>query len=170
MRSNPLFVMVNRLSLFLFLIFSFLACTKDIPRDEDFGLYNLDVTLHSENLKAVGTKGYGFVKFRQAPDTARIITLDTWVFNLKPLHAYLLQRAVNPITDNGCNSTSWLTLGKGLVPQSIQTDEKGNGQENLFRNITSIPRGTQFHITFQIVDAETLTTVLSSDCYQYTVR
>ncbi|HMH33365.1 MAG TPA: hypothetical protein VK543_10065 [Puia sp.] len=170
MKKNYSFVIANRFALFIFFVWVFSACTKSPPEDKDLGLYDIDVKLQPENVKDHGFGGFGFVKFRQNPDTARIITLDTWVFALKPNHAYLLQRAANPIADITCTNTAWLTLGKGLVPQSIETDSKGNGQENLFRDITGVARGMTFHIAFQIVDAETLTTVLSSDCYQYTVR
>jgi hypothetical protein len=41
---------------------------------------------------------------------------------------------------------------------------------DLWRAITSIARGSQFHIHFQIVDGVTMATVLTSDCYDYTVR
>ena len=42
--------------------------------------------------------------------------------------------------------------------------------EQLWRDVTAIPSGTEFDIHFQIIDAETLTVVLTSGCYQYTVR
>ena len=106
----------------------------------------------------------------QDPDTARIINLNTWVRNLEPNHSYLLQRAVNPITDPDCSSTAWLTLGLGLDQQDLKTDSKGDGHAELWRAVTSIARGTQFRIHFQIVDATTLNPVLFSDCYDYTVR
>ena len=130
----------------------------------DMPPYNLNVKLNGESCS-------GFVKFRQHPDTARIINLDTWLFNLKPNHAYLLQRAVNPIADpTQCSSTAWLTLGLGLTPQAIHTNYKGNGMEPLWRDITAIPRETEFYIHFQVIDSLTSEVVLSSDCYQYTVR
>ena len=130
-------------------------------------LYDLDVRLQS-----VGkNKGAGFIKYRQNPDTARIITLETWVTNLRPNSSYLLQRAVNPIADvTGCSSTAWLTLGEGLLPKPIVTNAHGDGSAKLWRDITGIPRGTAFHIRFQIVDATTLSPVLTSDCFDYTVR
>jgi hypothetical protein len=157
----------------MILLFSFVACDKNAPDDgvNTAPYYNLDVTLLPVNAKAgFGENGAGFIKFRQDPDTARIITLETWVFHLQPNHSYLLQRAVDPITSSTCTSTVWLTLGKGLVPQDIQTDAKGNGHEDLFRNVTAATRGSQFRIHFQIIDATTLETVLTSDCTQYTVR
>lgn len=130
-------------------------------------LYDLDVRLRGEGKKA----GAGFIKFRQNPDTARIITLDTWVTNLLPNHPYLLQRAVNPVADiTGCSSTAWLTLGEGLQPKSILTNAHGDGNAKLWRDITSIARGTAFHIRFRILDAATLAPVLTSDCFDYTVR
>jgi hypothetical protein len=162
-----------RCSLFVFLIIFFAACDKNMP-DECVNIapyYNLDVTLLPASAKSgLGEHAGAFLKFRQDPDTARIITLDTWVFDLQPNHAYSLQRAVDPITTSTCVSTAWLTLGEGLVAQNIQTDARGNGEADLFRAVTSIARGTQFRIHFQIIDAATAETVLTSDCFQYTVR
>ncbi len=147
------------------LMIAFSGCKKDdYPLNP---LYDLDVHLQREHQNA----GAGFMKFRQNPDTARVITLETWVTKLLPNHAYLLQRAVNPIADiTGCSSIAWLTLGEGLQPKSIVTNAQGNGYANLWRDITGIPRGTAFHIRFQMVDAATLAPVLSSDCFDYTVR
>jgi hypothetical protein len=147
----------------------FISCEKSTPQ-ENLQPYGIDATLKPDNSKDKSLKGFGLVKFRQDPDTARIIALDTYLYGLQPNHDYLLQRAVNPITDASCTSTVWLTLGKGLVAQAIHTNNQGDGEENLFRDVTSIARGTQFHIHFQIIDAVTLATVLSSDCYEYTVR
>jgi hypothetical protein len=155
------------------LVVLFVACDKSVP---DGGVntppyYNLDVVLSPITAKSgLGDQPGGFLKFRQDPDTARIITLDTWVFHLQPNHAYALQRAVDPISSPDCVSTAWLTLGKGLVPQAINTDAKGDGEADLFRDVTSVARGTQFRIHFQIIDLATGATVLTSDCTQYTVR
>jgi hypothetical protein len=145
---------------------TFFGCKKDIPPADQ--PYDLDVKLYSAGKDFNAS---GFVKFRQNPDTARIIDLDTWVSGLLPDHAYQLQRAVNPISDStGCSSTAWLTLGLGLSPMSIHTDAHGFGQADLWRAVTAIPRGTQFHIHFQVVDSLTSVPVLASDCYNYTVR
>jgi hypothetical protein len=171
--KKTLLLMKHRIFPFIFLLFSFVACDKNVP---DGGVnvapfYNLDVTLLPATTKTdLGEHAAGFLKFRQDPDTARIITLETWVFNLLPNHSYSLQRAVDPITSPDCTSTTWLTLGKGLVPQTINTDARGNGHEDLFRDLTGVTRGLQFRIHFQIVDATTLETVLTSDCTQFTVR
>jgi hypothetical protein len=173
MKKKPLLLIMSRISLFMILLFSFVACDKNVPDDgvNTAPFYNLDVTLLPVTDKTdFGEHAAGFLKFRQDPDTARIITLDTWVFNLLPNHSYSLQRAVDPITSTDCTSTAWLTLGMGLVPQTINTDAKGNGHEDLFRNITAAARGSQFRIHFQIIDATTLETVLTSDCTQFTVR
>jgi len=160
------------LSLIMLFLFVFNACQKGVPGDGANlpPYYNLDVALNPVSLKMGYGNSAGFIKFRQDPDTARIITLETWITHLEPNHPYILQRAVNPITDSSCTSVAWLTLGLGLVPQAIHTDFRGNGHEELFRAVTSIARGTQFRIHFQILDSLTLTPVLSSDCYQYTVR
>ena len=144
----------------------FFSCKKEDPSPIN-PLYDLNVPLKSIGKDA----GSGFIKYRQDPDTARVITLDTWVKNLLPYHSYCLQRAVNPITDvTGCSSTAWLTLGEGLQSKAILTNGKGDGNAKLWRNISGIARGTAFHIRFQIVDALTLVPVLTSDCYVYTVR
>jgi hypothetical protein len=171
MQVNTPKLIAARLTLIVFLATSFIACEKTICK-EKLGPYNLDVKLNSSETKKFDSKssGFGFIKFRQDPDVPLTITLDTWVFNLTPDHDYLLQRAVNPITDNDCTSTAWLTLGKGLVSQPIHTDAFGNGMENLFRNVPATSEGTTFRIHFQIIDAVSLATVLTSDCDQYTVR
>jgi len=111
----------------------------------------------------------GFIKFRQDSGAAKIVTLDTRVRNLEPNHEYLLQRAVD-VFDGICTSTTWLTLGKGLTPQSILTNDEGNGREILWRNVSAIPSGTKFDIHFRLVDAAGMTLVLNSDCYAYMVK
>jgi hypothetical protein len=171
MRINAPKLITARLALVVSLMTAFIACDKTIP-NEELGPYNLDVKLNSSETKKFDSKspGFGFIKFRQDPNVPLTITLDTWVFNLAPNHDYSLQRAVNPITDNDCTSTAWLTLGKGLVSQSIHTDGFGNGMENLFRNVPASSEGATFRIHFQIIDAVSLATVLTSDCDQYTVR
>ena len=155
-----------------------LSCLKDSPLDEHVctlnhtdpsgPCYNLDVLLKGNGKE----KGIGFIKFRQDPDTARIISLETFVKNLIPNHEYLLQRAADPanVVDGDCTSTTWLTLGKGLTPQSILTDSHGDGSESLSRDITAVARGTSFDIHFQIIDAASMEVILASDCYEYTVR
>ena len=123
--------------------------------------FNLEVILRGD--------GFGLVKFRQPNDDAAIIYLDTWVRDLAPNSEYLLQRAVDPIIDDDCTSTSWLTLGKGLEPQSIATDANGTGREELFRNLAAFPPGAEFDIHFQVVNAVTLAVVLQSECYQFRI-
>jgi hypothetical protein len=128
--------------------------------------FNLEVILRGEGPQ------FGHIKFRQDVDAAKIITLETWVRDLEPNHAYLLQRAVDAINvvDGNCTSNSWLTLGKGLVSQPILTDDKGTANEYLFRDITAIPSGSRFDIHFRVIDATTSEVVLNSDCYEYVVR
>jgi hypothetical protein len=131
------------------------------PANPDF---NLEVILRGEG------KSFGLVKFRQDNDAAKIIDLGVWVRDLEPNHAYLLQRAVNTPATGNCSSTGWLTLGLGLTPQAIMTDDKGTGREDLWRDVSAVATGTTFDIHFQIIDANTSAVVLTSDCYQYTVR
>jgi len=122
---------------------------------------NLEVILRGE--------GFGLVKFRQPKDAEAIIFLDTWVRDLAPNTEYLLQRAVDATVDNNCTGTGWLTLGKGLQPQSIVTDDQGVGRAELFRDVSAIPPGSGFDIHFRVIDAQTQSVVLESDCYQYRV-
>lgn len=128
--------------------------------------FNLEVTLRGEG------NSFGLIKFRQDVDPSKIIVLDTWVRNLEPNHQYLLQRAVDAINvvDGNCTSTSWLTLGKGLTPQSILTDDTGTGKVELWRDISAIATGSKFDIHFRVIDAVSLAVVLDSDCYEYVVR
>jgi hypothetical protein len=126
--------------------------------------FNLEVILRGEG------KAFGHVEFRQDNDADKIVTLDTWVRDLAPNHEYKLQRAVDTILDGNCTGTAWLTLGKGLLPQSIFTDENGTGREELFRNLSAFQSGATFDIHFQIIDAQNSAVVLTSDCYQFTIR
>jgi len=125
--------------------------------------FNIEVILRGEG------KQFGHVKFRQDVDPSKIVTLDTWVRDLEPNHAYLLQRAVDT-PDGNCTSTTWLTLGKGTTVYPIVTDDNGTGKESLWRDISAIPSGTGFDIHFRVIDAATLAVVLDSDCYMYVVR
>ena len=124
--------------------------------------FNLNVLLRGD--------GRGFIEFRQPNDGAQIVNLDIRVLHLAPNSSYLLQRAVDPIVDDDCTSTAWLTLGKGLTPQAISTDEHGRGREQLFRDLSAVPAGTPFDIHFQVIDAATSAVVLTSGCYQFTVN
>ena len=127
--------------------------------------YNLNVFLQGESRWA-----FGFIKFRQYPNETQMIHLDTWVHHLEPNTSYQLQRAVDTTIDGDCTSTSWLTLGEGLVAKSIVTDSRGSGSAELFRSVAAIPVGSTFDIHFQIVKEGTTEVVLASDCYEYTVR
>jgi|SRR5688572_12074594 len=128
--------------------------------------FNLEVNLRG------GDGRFGHIKFRQDVDPSKIIVLGTWVRDLEPDHEYLLQRAVDAlnVVDGDCTSTSWLTLGKGLTPQSILTNDNGTGSEELWRDVSAVASGSAFDIHFRIVDATTMAVVLTSDCYQYIVR
>lgn len=141
----------------------FLSCNKEkqTPLTDP---YNLDVTLNGTgNVK-------GNIMFRQDPDTLKIVTLETKIEQLQPNHEYLLQRAVDTQIDGNCTSTAWLTLGKGLTPRSIFTDPYGRGSEVLWRDLSALASGSVFDIHFQVVDAINMSVVLTSGCFQYTVR
>jgi hypothetical protein len=123
--------------------------------------FNLEVILRGD--------GFGLVKFRQPNDDALIIILDTKVRGLEPNTAYVLQRAADTNLDGICSSTSWLTLGKGLDPQTITTDDRGSGEESLFRSVAAVGVGATFDIAFRVVNVATSAVVLTSDCYRYTI-
>ncbi|HLO79317.1 MAG TPA: hypothetical protein VK166_00075 [Chitinophagaceae bacterium] len=161
--------------------FTYLACKKEvsgtgIPESQNATVagnpasaesnYELEVVLRGEN----GSKGH--IHFGQDRDAAKIISLDTRVNNLQPNHNYLLQRAVDPMNavDGNCTSTTWLTLGYGLTPHMITTDDHGDATDVIWRDVTAIPSGARFDIHFRVIDAVNMQQVLYSDCYQYTVR
>jgi hypothetical protein len=128
--------------------------------------FNLEVILRAPN----DGDAFGHVKFRQANDAATVIDLGVWVRDLSPNTHYRLQRAVDTVIDDQCTSTSWLTLGKGLVAQDLITDDTGTAREDLFRVITSPPGGA-FDIRFRVVTtAASPVVVLASDCYQFFIR
>ena len=111
----------------------------------------------------------GVVIFRQPRDVNKVAFLDVTVVNLAPNHSYVLQRATDSTVDDHCTGTNWLTLGRGLDPQAITTDERGFGQAHLFRDLTAIPNGTRFDIHFRVVDPLTSAVVLMSSCHQFAV-
>ena len=123
--------------------------------------FNLEVVLRGE--------GFGLVKFRQPNDADRTVYLDTWVRDLAPNKSYRLERIADTTVDGNCTGTTWLTLGRGLAPQAITTDDKGTGRAELFRNLGSTAAGTTFDIKFHVIDATTSAVVLESACYQFTV-
>jgi len=129
--------------------------------------FNLEVIL--QPVAGGPDNGFGLVKFRQPKDAARIVNLDVWVRGVAPNHSYYLQRATDSNVNDDCLGTNWLTLGQGLVPRAITTDEMGTGRAELFRNLASIPLGTQFDIHFRVIDSATSAVVLESTCYHYTV-
>ncbi len=144
--------------------------------------YNLEVLLRpcSDDVAGcvTGGDGFGHVKFRQAGnDDVQRIDLGVWVRDLAPNTEYFLQRAVDTNLNGSCTGTSWLTLGLGtaLPPQSITTDDRGTGSEDLFRIVPNTA-GSTFDIHFRIVQAapdhtpDPTKVVLISDCYQYSVR
>ena len=113
--------------------------------------------------------GFGLVKFRQPNDADKIVYLDVSVRKLAPNHSYSLQRAIDTSVDDDCTGTNWLTLGRGLTPVAITTDDSGTGRAQLFRDLAAIPAGMQFDIRFRVIDAATTAVVLESGCYQFTV-
>ncbi len=129
--------------------------------------FNLEVVLRP----AAGgpDNGFGLVKFRQPNDANKIVLLDVWVRDLLPNHGYRLQRAVDTNVDDQCTGTNWLTLGQGLAPAAIATDDRGTGRAALFRDLAAVPTGVEFDIHFRVIDEATSAVVLASGCYQFTV-
>ena len=123
--------------------------------------FNLEVVLR-------GDAGFGLVKFRQPNDSAFVVYLDAWVRDLSPNTAYRLQRAVDTTLDGTCDSTAWLTLGQGMTPQAILTDDRGTGSAALWRNVPPQP-GSTFDIHFRVIEEASGAPVLESGCYQYTI-
>ena len=123
--------------------------------------FNLEVILRGD--------GFGLVKFRQPNDGNLTVFLDVWVRDLSPNTSYLLQRAVDPVVDDVCTSTAWLTLGKGSQPQSITTDERGTGREELFRSVSAFPVGSEFDIHFRVIEQATSAVALTRECYQFRI-
>jgi hypothetical protein len=123
--------------------------------------FNVEIMLRGD--------GFGIVKFRQPNDAEAVIYLDTWVRGLAPNTEYVLQRAVDAVVDDNCTSTAWLTLGKGLQPQSILTDAGGTGRAELFRNVSAFQPGSEFDIHFRVVNVQTQAVALESQCYQFRI-
>ena len=70
MRTKKLHTIFGTLALFTLMIALFVSCEKSRPV-EDPQHFDLDVTFHTENIKDHSNKGFGLLKFRQDPDTAR---------------------------------------------------------------------------------------------------
>ncbi len=150
-------------------VFAFAAQAGSIgpPWGPETPHFNLEVVLRGVAGGPDG--GFGLVKFRQPNDAQKIVYLDTWVRDLAPNTSYQLQRAVDTNVNDDCTGTNWLTLGKGPVPQTITTDDRGTGREPLWRDLAAVPLGTQFDIHFRVIDAVSKAVVLDSGCYQFTV-
>ena len=125
--------------------------------------FNLEAVLRDVN----DGPGFGLVKFRQPKDGELVIYLDAWVRDLQPNTEYQLQRAVDTDVDGNCPSTSWLTLGKGLTPEAIVTDDRGFGRADLFRALPDNLEGTRFDIAFRVIERATGAVALRSGCYEY---
>jgi hypothetical protein len=115
------------------------------------------------------THAFGVVLFRQPHDAEKVVFLDVWTLGLAPNHSYSLQRATDTTVDDTCTGTNWLTLGRGLEPQAIETNERGFGRADLFRDLAAFPDGMRFDIQFRVIDSVTQDVVLVSACHQYTV-
>lgn len=113
--------------------------------------------------------GIGILNFRQPKDANKIVLLDVRVRGLLPNHSYLLQRATDTSVDDDCTGTNWLTLGRGLNPRAITTNNSAAGRAKLSRDLAAVPTGMQLDIHFRVIDAVTSAVVLESFCHQFTV-
>lgn len=137
--------------------------------DARSGAHGGSLTPHRNLQVILRGEGFGLVKFRQPKDDDLIVYLDVRLRGLAPNTTYFLQRAVDTNVDGICTGTTWLTLGRGIEPQSITTDENGTARAQLFRNLAAFPVGTEFDIHFRVIEAETSAVVLTSECYQFVV-
>lgn len=164
MHKRNLLIALTPLAVLLVLVSITSSAVGQVPDSGPWGpetpSFNLEVILRGE--------GFGHVKFRQPNDDAFIVYLDVWLRDLAPNTSYLLQRAVDTNVDDNCTSSSWLTLGKGLQPQSITTDATGSGREELFRILPASP-GSEFDIHFRVIEEATSAVVLTSQCYQFRI-
>jgi len=112
---------------------------------------------------------FGVVFFRQPHDAEKVVFLDVWTLGLTPNHSYSLQRATDSMVNDDCQGMNWLTLGRGVDPQAIETNERGYGRAHLFRDLAAFPDGTQFDIQFRVVDSVTQDVLLVTACHQFTV-
>jgi len=154
-----------------------LGCSSDLTVPEEAGgasSISFAASLSpSRNLEIIlqpsgAGSGFGLVKFRQPKDEQAIVNLDVWVRDLSPNASYQLQRATDVSVNDVCDGTNWLTLGQGLLPRSIVTDDQGTGREALFRDLSAVPPGSAFDIYFRVIDAAGAV-VLQSECYQFVV-
>jgi hypothetical protein len=118
-----------------------------------------------------GGDAFGLVEFRQHNDGLVRIDLEAWVRDLEAWAPYHLQRAVDTVLDGSCTSEGWLTLGDGLVPKPLTTDDRGRGRETFYRDLPTAFVGQKYDIHFRVVTATTPPIeVLRSGCHQYVVQ
>ena len=122
------------------------------------------------NLQAIlRGDGFGLVELRQEKDpTQNILYMDVWVRDLLPNTSYGLQRAVDGPRDGVCTGTNWLTMGQGLAPQPILTDDRGTGRASLWRAVPTTATPSDIH--FRVIQTGTTTIALQSDCHQLLLR
>jgi hypothetical protein len=146
------------------------AAAQAIPGDWNPDGARFNLVIHLRPAEGSPDKGFGLVKFRQPQDENKIVYLDVRLRHLAPDHGYYLQRATDTTVDGDCTGTNWLTLGQGLDPQAIATNDKGKGRAELFRDLAAVPTGTEFDIRFRVIDAVDGAVVLESACHQFAVR
>ena len=59
-------------------------------------------------------------------------------------------------------------MGQGTTPQPIVTDERGTGRAELWRPVPATVTPSDIH--FRVIQTDTSTVVLQSDCYQLLIR
>jgi len=142
------------------------SASLDAPWGPEAPPFNLEAILHSPS----DGPGFGLVRFRQPNGGGQVVYLNTWVRDLAPNTSYRLQRAVDGVVDGVCTSASgWLTLGAGLTPRAIVTDDFGTGRAELYRDLGAFPAGSRFDIHFRIIEDASGSVVLQSGCYEFVI-
>jgi hypothetical protein len=119
--------------------------------------------------------GWGRVQFRQPEDGEAKIFFITWLRELKPRTAYLLQHAIDSVADGVCtggvtNPAEWLTLGTDTKPFTIPSGDLGGFHVPLYRTLPRRLVGTSLDIHLRLIEEETGVVVQRSECFQFQVN
>ena len=119
--------------------------------------------------------GWGRIVFRQPEDGEAKIFFVTWLRELKPRTRYLLQQAIDPVTDGVCtggatNPAEWVTIGTGTKPFTITTGERGGFHAPLYRPLPRRLVGTTFDSHLRLIEEASGAVVQKSGCFQFQVN
>jgi hypothetical protein len=113
--------------------------------------------------------------FRQPEDGEAKILFITWLRELKPHTAYLLQQATDPVADGVCtggttDSAEWLTIGTGTRPITITTNAMGSFHAPLSRTLPRRLVGTTLDSHLRLIEEPTGAVVQKGGCFQFQVN